>query len=61
MDGLNIILSAVSSVGFPIFACLMIFKQNDELTKKLTELIENNTKSNTELTTLVKSLLEREN
>lgn len=32
------LINLISSVGFPIFACIFLFKQNNELNKTLGEL-----------------------
>lgn len=32
------LINMISSVGFPIFACIFLFKQNNELNKTLGEL-----------------------
>lgn len=32
------IVSIISSVGFPIFACIVMFKQNEELQKTLSDI-----------------------
>lgn len=32
------IVSIISSVGFPIFACIIMFKQNNELQKTLNDI-----------------------
>ena len=54
----------ISTVGFPIFMCLFLFKyMNDEKEKhreevdKLTETINSNTQVLTELCTLIKTLV----
>lgn len=50
MDSLNILANAISSIGFPILAYLLMFKQVQSLQKsheeeisKLTETLNNNT------------------
>lgn len=35
---LNAISSIIGSMGFPIFACIILFKQNGEMSKALMEL-----------------------
>lgn len=35
---LNTISSLIGSMGFPIFACIILFKQNGEMSKALMEL-----------------------
>lgn len=48
----NDALSAISTVGFPIFACCFLFKQNNELTKTINSLKE----TLVEQTTILKML-----
>lgn len=57
------IVDIISSIGFPIVMCLILFnymaKQGEKHDKEihdLTETINNNTKILTELTTLIKTL-----
>lgn len=56
------IATLISTVGFPIAMCLLMWYQNSELTKthkeetnELKKAIENNTVILTELTTLIKN------
>lgn len=35
---LNTVSSLIGSMGFPIFACIILFKQNGEMSKALMEL-----------------------
>lgn len=48
---LNTIMQAVSTVGFPIVCCIVLFVQND----KLRSTIEDNTKAVTSLTEYIKN------
>ena len=49
---INVIMQAVSSVGFPIVCCGILFYQNDKLTKTIGELKD----TLTENTTILKML-----
>ncbi len=56
------IATLISTVGFPVAMCLLMYYQNSELTKthkeetnELKKAIENNTIILTELTTLIKN------
>jgi hypothetical protein len=48
---INTIMQAVSSVGFPIVCCAVLFVQND----KLRSIIEDNTKAVVSLTDYIKN------
>ena len=50
MEDLNIILQAISTVGFPIVCCFVLFFQNN----KLRETIDENTKAVLTLTDYIK-------
>lgn len=50
METINVVMSAIGSVGFPIVMCLLMYKSNQdtqkqhaEETKELSKAIENNT------------------
>lgn len=51
---INIIVSAISQIGFPIAAFLLLFWLVKEDLKQLTEAVNNNTKSTDTLCTLIK-------
>ena len=60
----NGIISLISNVGFPVAVCVALFfymeKQNERhqnVTDKLTETVQSNTKVLTELCTLIKTLI----
>lgn len=46
---INVITSLISSVGFPIIACVFMYKQNTSTLEEIRKTIENNTKSINEL------------
>lgn len=48
------ILSAISTVGFPIVMCLLMYQNNSKTLEKLQSSIDNNTKAIEELAILVK-------
>ena len=48
------IMSAISTVGFPIVACIGVFWQMSNLQKQLMDAVANNTKALTELTAMLK-------
>ena len=57
------IVEIISSIGFPIVMCLILFRYMEKQSEKhdkeihdLTETINNNTKILTELTTLIKTI-----
>ena len=50
MEDFNIILQAISTVGFPIVCCIVLFLQNN----KLRDTIEDNTKALLTLTDYIK-------
>ena len=55
MGDINVVLQAVSSVGFPIVACVFLFLQND----KLRVTIDSLKTTLTENTTLLKVITDR--
>lgn len=54
MEGINII-ELINNVGFPICCCIVLFMQNNKLTKTIADLKD----TLTENSTLLKQLLER--
>lgn len=61
---LNVIVTLISNVGFPVAMCVALFyymeKQNERHqneTDKLTETVQSNTKVLTELCTLIKTII----
>lgn len=54
MEGVNFI-ELINNVGFPICCCIVLFMQNNKLTKTIADLKD----TLTENTTLLKQLLER--
>lgn len=50
MEDFNLILQAISTVGFPIVCCIVLFLQNN----KLRDTIEDNTKALLTLTDYIK-------
>lgn len=58
METLGNILQLVTNVGFPVVMCLLIFRQNSELSDRFEKLVENTTKCMTETTLAVNNLTE---
>ena len=52
----NAIMQAVSTVGFPIVACGVLFYQNNKLTETISELKTTLTENTTLLKTLISSM-----
>lgn len=52
------IINLISSVGFPIFACVFLFRQNNDLTKTLGELSTTLSGINQRLDNIEKKVLE---
>lgn len=57
-DVVNAILTGVSTVGFPIVMCLIIFYQNEKTIETLKTTIDNNTSIIKELITKIDTLLQ---
>lgn len=64
MDTYNTIISSISSIGFPIVCCLIMFKNNQTLQDthkeeidKLREVIDNNTLTITKLYERMETLI----
>lgn len=53
---MNEIVSFISSVGFPIVACFMMYKSNQQELNTLREAVEKNTEATVQLTTTVQVL-----
>ena len=56
-DVVNAILTGVSTVGFPIVMCLIIFYQNEKTIDTLKTTIDNNTNIIKELITKIDTIL----
>lgn len=54
----NAILTGISTVGFPIVMCLIIFYQNEKTIETLKTTIDNNTSIIKELITKIDTLLQ---
>lgn len=50
------IVTAISTVGFPIAMCLLQFYQNNAIISKVTEAINENAKTNVELAETIRNL-----
>lgn len=50
------IVTAISTVGFPIAMCLLQFYQNNTIITKVTEAINENAKTNVELAQMIRNL-----
>lgn len=57
-DVINAILTGVSTVGFPIVMCLIIFYQNEKTIDTLKTTIDNNTSIIKELITKIDTLIQ---
>lgn len=57
-DTVNAILTGISTVGFPIVMCLIIFYQNEKTIETLKTTIDNNTSIIKELITKIDTLLQ---
>lgn len=57
-DVVNAILTGISTVGFPIVMCLIIFYQNEKTIETLKTTIDNNTNIIKELITKIDTLLQ---
>lgn len=57
-DAVNVILTGISTVGFPIVMCLIIFYQNEKTIETLKTTIDNNTNIIKELITKIDTLLQ---
>lgn len=57
-DVVNAILTGISTVGFPIVMCLIIFYQNEKTIETLKTTIDNNTSIIKELITKIDILLQ---
>lgn len=56
-DVVNIILTGISTVGFPIVMCLIIFYQNEKTIETLKTTIDNNTSIIKELIAKIDTLI----
>jgi hypothetical protein len=57
MDTYNTIISSISSIGFPIVCCLIMFKNNQTLQDTHKEVIDNNTLTITKLYERMETLI----
>lgn len=57
-DVINAILTGISTVGFPIVMCLIIFYQNEKTIDTLKTTIDNNTSIIKELITKIDTLMQ---
>lgn len=57
VEAINAILTAISTVGFPIVMCLIIFYQNEKTIDTLKTTIDNNTNIIKELIVKIDTLL----
>lgn len=57
VDVVNIILTGISTVGFPIVMCLIIFYQNEKTIETLKSTIDNNTSIIKELIAKIDTLI----
>ena len=57
-NAVNAILTAISTVGFPIVMCLIIFYQNEKTIETLKTTIDNNTSIIKELITKIDTLIQ---
>lgn len=57
-DVVNIILTGISTVGFPIVMCLIIFYQNEKTIETLKTTIDNNTSIIKELIAKIDTLIQ---
>lgn len=57
-DVVNIILTGISTVGFPIVMCLIIFYQNEKTIETLKTTIDNNTSIIKELIVKIDTLIQ---
>lgn len=57
-DVVNAILTGISTVGFPIVMCLIIFYQNEKTIETLKTTIDNNTSIIKEFITKIDTLLQ---
>lgn len=56
-DAINAILTAISTVGFPIVMCLIIFYQNEKTIETLKTTVDNNTSIIKELVAKIDTLI----
>lgn len=56
METLSTVFQLITNLGFPVVMCLLIFKQNAELSSKFERLVENTTKVMSETTIAVNNL-----
>lgn len=56
--GINEIMQLVSTIGFPIAACVMVWGSSERKDKKLQEVIEASTRATTETAAAVSALTE---
>ena len=55
-DIMQVIMQYVSTIGFPIGMCLLVWTQNKELDDKLTKMVEANTAAMSAMTAAVSEL-----
>lgn len=58
VDAVNAILTGISTVGFPIVMCLIIFYQNEKTIETLKTTIDNNTSIIKELIAKIDTLIQ---
>lgn len=56
METLTAVLQMVTNLGFPVVMCLLIFKQNADLSTKFESLVQNTTQVMTQTTAAVSEL-----
>ena len=56
MEALSSIVQLFTNLGFPVVMCLMIFRQNEEMSSKFERLVENTTQVMSETTVAVNNL-----
>lgn len=57
-DAVNVVLTGISTVGFPIVMCLIIFYQNEKTIETLKTTIDNNTSIIKELIAKIDTLIQ---
>lgn len=57
-DVVNVILTGISTVGFPIIMCLIIFYQNEKTIETLKTTIDNNTSIIKELIAKIDTIIQ---
>lgn len=54
---INAISQLITSMGFPVAMCLILFKQNDTYRNEMAEIIRNNTEAITRMTEKLDTLI----